>query len=91
VIRRFALLQNIEDTPTYKRLVQRGRIEEAREMLILLVQRRFPSLVTLARAKAENMTDLEQLQEILLEISAARLARDARKSLAKLDLEDPQQ
>jgi hypothetical protein len=58
---------------------------------MLLVQRRFPSLVTLARAKAENMTDLEKLQEILLEISTARLARDARKYLAKLVLENPQQ
>ncbi len=91
VVRRFAMLQNIEDTPTYKRLVQQGRIEGAREVLILLVQRRFPSLVTLARAKTANMTDLEKLQEISLEISTARLARDARKYLAKLVLEDPQQ
>lgn len=91
LVRRFAMLQNIEDTPTYKRLVQQGRIEEAHEMLMLLVQKRFPSLTTLARMKTENMTDLEKLQEISLEISTARLAREARKYLAELVLEDPQQ
>jgi len=95
VVRRFAMLQNIEDTPTYKRLVQQGRIEGrvegARQIVVHLVQARFPSLRSLAEKQFATITDLEKLQEISLEISTARLARDARKYLAKLAQEDPQQ
>ncbi len=88
VVRRFAMLQNIEDTPTYKRLVQQGRIEGqvegARQILVHLVQARFPSLRTLAEKQFATITDLQVLHQAASQIGSARTARDTRQYLQSL-------
>ena len=84
VVRRFAMLQNIEDTPTYKRLVQQGRIEGARQILVHLVQARFPSLRSLAEKQFATITDLHVLHQAASQIGSARTARDTRQYLQSL-------
>jgi hypothetical protein len=81
--RRFAMLQDIEGTPTYRRLVQKGREEgleegrllEVRQNIEAIVRKRFPTSLTRVRAQIEQMNELEKLQEILLEASTARTAK----------------
>src|SRR5579885_1862888 len=88
LVRRFAMLQNIEDTPTYKRLVQQGqiegRIEGARQILVHLVQARFPSLRSLAEKQFATITNLEVLHQAASQIGSARTARDTRQYLQSL-------
>lgn len=82
------MLQNIEDTPTYKRIVQQGqvegRIDGARQILVHLVQARFPSLRSLAEKQFATITDLEVLHQAASQIGGARTARDIRQYLQSL-------
>lgn len=98
--RRFAMLRDIEDTPTYKRLVKEGLEqglkqgrEEGREEGELLgvrksieaiVQTRFPTILLLARVKIEQIADLDKLQEILVQMSVAADAMTATQYLLGL-------
>lgn len=88
LFRRFAMLRDIEDTPTYQRLVKKGREEGellgTRRSIGTLVQARFPSLRSLVRERIEQITDLEKLQEILLIMGTARTAKSAREYLLTL-------
>lgn len=55
------MLQDIENTPTYQRLVEKGREEgraEIRQSVLDIVQLRFPSLSVLVKARIEQITDL---------------------------------
>ena len=60
------MLRDIEDTLTYQRLVQKGRVDErlleVRQNIEAMTQRRFPSLLVRVKAQAEQLVELEKLQ-----------------------------
>lgn len=82
--RRLAMLQDIESTPTYQRLTQKGEILGTRRNIEAITQARFPSLLKSVQNRVELLTDLAKLQEILLKISTARTAREIREYLLTL-------
>lgn len=82
--RRLAMLQDIESTPTYQRLTQKGEILGTRRNIEAVTQARFPPLLKPVQNRVELLTDLAKLQEILLKISTARTAREIREYLLTL-------
>jgi len=78
------MLRDIEDGPTYQRLVQKGREEGVRQSALDLVQTRFPSLHTLAEKQLGSITDLEILHQAVVQIGIAKTARSARQYLLDL-------
>ena len=84
ITRRFAMLQDIESTPTYQRLVEKGQFLGTQQSIEAIVSRRFPSLSTLVKDQIKQITDLEKLQDILLNVSTARTARELKKYLLGL-------
>jgi hypothetical protein len=84
IARRFAMLQDIESTPTYQRLTSKGREEGTRQSALDQVRVRFPSLYSLAERQLSPITDLEVLRQAVIQIAAARSARMAREYLESL-------
>jgi predicted transposase YdaD len=98
--RRFAMLQDIEETPTYKRLIAKGReqgLEEGleqglergqllamRQNIEAIVQLRFPTLLKIVRYQMKQTTNLSQLQEILLKLSSAHTSKGFKQYLLNL-------
>lgn len=96
ITRRFMMLQDIESTPEYQRLIRKGReqgleqgLEQgkvlgARQLLLSLVQARFPSLVSLAERQLAPITDLELLHQGVSHIGKARTVKEAQQYLEGL-------
>lgn len=84
IARRFAMLQDIENTPTYQRLTRKGREEGMRQAALDLVQMRFPSLHPFAEAQLIKVTDPEVLRQAVTQIGGARSVRAARQYLQSL-------
>ncbi len=82
--RRFAMLRNIEEGPTFKRLIAQGRLLEAQQNIKFIVQKRFPSLSKMVKAKLDQITEIEQLQEISLNLSLARTAKEFKQYFLEL-------
>jgi predicted transposase YdaD len=98
--RRFAMLQDIENTPTYQRIMreglerglkqglkqgrEEGELLGARKSIEAIVQTRFPTILLLARVKIEQITDLDKLQDILVQMSGASDAMAATQYLLSL-------
>ena len=83
------MLKDIKDTPTYRRLVQEGKEEGARQLLIEMVQTRFPSLSALAEERLEPITDLEVFHRAMKHIVKARNVGEARLYLQGLQGPQP--
>ena len=56
-------------------------LEAQRQLLIGIVEARFPRLVLLARSVAPSITEVSALHLLILCISKARLEKEARQSL----------
>lgn len=89
--RRLAMLQDIESTPTYQRLTQKGReegikegIEKMKQIVLDVIDARFPSLHRLVEKQLGPMRDVEILQRVTVFISTARTAREIREYLLTL-------
>lgn len=98
------MLPDIESSPEYQRLIQKGRAQGleqgleqglkqgleqgkilgARQLLLSLVQTRFPSLVALAEKRLEPITDLEVLHQGVSQIGRAKTIKEARQYLQEL-------
>jgi hypothetical protein len=78
------MLRDIEDTPTYKRIVRDGLERGRKQDIKALVQRRFPSLLVFARTQTEPIADPDKLQEVLLEIATAPTINEAIQYLSEL-------
>lgn len=86
------MLRDIEDTPTYKRLVQQGREQGLEEGMILatrqnieaIVKKRFPASLNMVKYQNLQITALPQLQEILLKASTARTTKEFKQYLLNL-------
>lgn len=94
--RRFAVLRPVEETPTYKRLVQQGReqgLEEGleqgkvlalRQGIEAIVHARFPTSLKMIKYQVAQTTDLTLLQEILLKASTIRTSKEFKQYLLYL-------
>lgn len=94
--RRFTMLRDIEETPTYQRLIKKGmeqgreegreegKFLEIRQDVEMIVSKRFPDLHVFVKALAEQLTDLEKLRELLLEVSTASTAKELKQYLLDL-------
>ncbi len=93
LLRRFRMFQDIiRDTEIYQYIKQEGREEEKeqarqqelqhlRQMLMAFVQARSTELIPLAQKKAEEITSIETLNELTLNVGLAQSAEDIRRYL----------
>ena len=96
LIRRFALLEDIlRETRAYQEMAKEGReeglqeglkkgkLEGLREMLLRIVQARYPSrkMLNLAKGQAAIIDDPEVLQSLILRVSLAQTIEEAQKYL----------
>jgi hypothetical protein len=90
------MLRDIEDTPTYKRLVQIGREEgleqgleqgqvlALRQSIEAMVQSRFPMFLKMIKYLVMQTTDLPQLQAMLLKAGTAHNSKEFKQYVLNL-------
>jgi predicted transposase YdaD len=92
--RRFSMFQDIlRESPIYQELVEQGlergreegRIQEQREMLIRLVQLRFPELLALAKQQADGITNPEVLPPINFKLLETQTIEEAKQLLLSVN------
>jgi predicted transposase YdaD len=95
--RRFSMFQDIlRESPIYQEIVEQGlekgreegRIQEQREMLIRLVQLRFPELLALAKHQANGITNPEILPPINFKLLDAQTIEEAKQLLLSINLNE---
>jgi predicted transposase YdaD len=64
---------------------EEGRIQGQREMLLMLVQLRFPELEALAKQQTDGITDPELLPTVNFKLLAAQTIEEARQILLNID------
>jgi len=67
---------------------EEGRIEGKLETLLNIVRVRFPRVVSLAKAEAAKIDDPDVLDGLILKVSAAKNAKEARRYLRGEDEEE---
>lgn len=88
--RRFSMFQDIlRESPIYQEIVEqgleKGRIQEQREMLIRLVQMRFPELLALAKQQADGITNPEVLPPVNFKLIEIQTIEEARQLLLNIN------
>jgi predicted transposase/invertase (TIGR01784 family) len=93
--RRFGMLDDmLADSWLFKELIEKGEqkgfeeglkqsLDLSRQTAITLVERLHPSLVSLAKTKVENISDPNELQQLILQISLAKGETEVRAALEK--------
>lgn len=61
-------------------------LQKQRELLLEIVEARFPRLLSLATSIVPSITEISALHSLILSISTARLEKDARQSLSNASL-----
>jgi hypothetical protein len=81
----------LKDTWIYREIQQqieeeqkRSYIDEQQQIVLEIVQIRFPRIAILTRTTMENMTDLTALRALLIKVGTARVEREARQYLAEI-------
>ena len=64
---------------------EEGRIQEQREMLLMLVQSCFPELEALAKQQSEGITNPELLPPVNFKLLAAQTIEEARQILLSIN------
>ena len=64
---------------------EEGRLQEQREILLKLIQLRFPELETLAKQQSDGITDPEILPPVNFKLLAAQTIEEVRQILLNLD------
>jgi hypothetical protein len=91
--RTFAMLKDpLRDTPAYQRFLKEGRelerqqnLERQRQMLLEIVQVRFPKLLHLAKGLVAITTDPEVLEHLIVKMGTAQTLEEAQKHLFDVD------
>ncbi len=92
--RRFSMFQDIlRDSPIYQEIIEQGlekgreegRIQEQREMLMRLVQLRFPELFALAKQQADGITNPEILTPVNFKLLDVQTLEEARRILLSIN------
>jgi hypothetical protein len=63
--------------------MQRIYVEQQQNMLLEIVQARFPRIESLVRQLIKDRNELELLQTLIIQVGTARLEKDARQSIAQ--------
>ena len=84
--RRFAMLEDIlRDTPVYQEVLaegeEKGKLEAQHELLLDIVQERFPEIASLARRQADTIEDPEMLRRLIVKISIVKTSKEAEQYL----------
>jgi predicted transposase YdaD len=84
--RRFAMLEDIlRDTPVYQEVLaegeEKGKLEAQHEVLLDIVQERFPEIAHLARKQADTIEDPEVLRRLIVKISIVKTSKEAEQYL----------
>src|SRR5437667_2163970 len=84
--RRFAMLEDIlRDTPVYQEVLaegeEKGKLEAQHEVLLDIVQERFPEIASLARKQANTIEDPEVLRRLIVKISIVKTLKEAEQYL----------
>jgi hypothetical protein len=81
----------LRDTWVYQDLKQEAQkemqqiyVEQQQNMLLAIVQARFPRIEGLVRQLIKDRNELELLQTLIIQVGTARLEKDARQSIAQL-------
>jgi predicted transposase YdaD len=88
--RRFNMFQDIlRESPIYQEIVEqgleKGKIQGQREMLLDLVQSRFPELLTLAKQQTDGITDPGVLPSLNHKLLAVQTIEEARQILLGIE------
>ena len=91
--RTFAMLKDpLRDTPAYQRFLKEGRelerqqnLERQRQMLVEIVQGRFPTLLHLTKGLAAITNDPEVLERLIVKMGTAQTLEEAQKHLFDVD------
>lgn len=91
--RTFAMLKDpLRDTPAYQRFLKEGRelerqqnLERQRQMLLEIVQVRFPKLLHLTKGLIAITTDPEVLERLIVNMGTAQTLKEAQKHLFDVD------
>ena len=83
----------LRESPIYQEIMEQGlekgreegRIREQREMLIRLVQLRFPELLALAKKQAIEITNPETLPPLNFQVLDVQTLEEARRILLSID------
>jgi hypothetical protein len=79
----------LRESPIYQEIVEqgleKGKIQGQREMLLDLVQMRFPELLTLAKQQTDGITDPGVLPSLNHKLFAAQTIEEARQVLLGID------
>ena len=81
----------LKDTWIYREIQQqieeeqkKSYIDEQQQLVLEIVQIRFPRMAVLAKTTIETMTDLTALRALLIKVGTARVEREARQYLAEI-------
>ena len=81
----------LKDTWIYREIQQqieeeqkKSYINEQQQLVLEIVQIRFPRIAVLTKTTMENMTDLTALRALLIKVGTARVEREARQYLAEI-------
>lgn len=82
----------LRDTPAYQRFLKEGRelerqqnLERQRQMLLEIVQVRFPKLLHLTKGLVAITTDPEVLERLIVKMGTAQTLEEAQKHLFDID------
>ncbi len=82
----------LRDTPAYQRFLKEGRelerqqnLERQRQMLVEIVQGRFPTLLHLTKGLAAITNDPEVLERLIVKMGTAQTLEEAQKHLFDVD------
>jgi len=86
----------LRETPAFKELTkesrlegrEEGKLDALREMLLTIVQARFPKMLRLTKGLAVITEDPEILQSLVLKLSTAQTLEEARRYLLEVGEEN---
>ena len=78
----------LRETPIYQEILkeglERGQFEELRQAIVDIVVEHFPKLVRSAKKQVAAIEDPELLQHVLVKVSVAQTAEEAKQQLLAL-------
>ena len=75
----------LRESSVYQEIVEEGRLQEQREMLLKLIQLRFPELEALAKQQSDGITSPEILPPVNFKLLAAQTIEEARQILLSIN------
>jgi predicted transposase YdaD len=63
--------------------IERGKLEAFKHVLLIWTEKRFPSLITLARERVARIQDAQVLDDMIAEMSVAQTIEDASSILMR--------